>query len=181
MNWKAMVVAFAGAAGLLFLLVFGLSHDPRAVPTPMIGNPAPEFALETLSGDTLHLSKAGDLPLVINFWASWCVPCQEEHPLLVALNQEYRGQVRLIGVVYQDTRANANEWYRQRGGDWTNVLDPGSKTAIEFGVRGVPETFFVSRDRRILHHQPGPVTPELLRYWMPRLQAGKDSAKAPRT
>src|SRR5688572_27087413 len=135
-----MAVAFGAATGLLILLMFGLSRDPRAVPTPMIGNAAPEFALQTLSGDTLRLSKPTDLPLVVNFWASWCIPCQYEHPLLVALEEEYKGRLRIVGVVYQDTRTNATNWMQERGGRWTNVLDPRSRTAIEYGVRGVPET-----------------------------------------
>lgn len=174
-----MAVAFSAAAGLILLLVFGLFHDPRAVPTPMVGNAAPSWALQTLAGDTLTLSEAGDLPLVVNFWASWCIPCQQEHPLLVALDQEYKGRLRVVGVVYQDTRSNALEWMRERGGSWTNVLDPRSRTAIEYGVRGVPETFFVHRDGRILYHHPGPVTPEILQVWTAQLLTADSTARAP--
>lgn len=181
MNWKAMAVALSAAAALLALLVFGLFHDPRAVPTPMIGNPAPEFTLETLSGDTLRLSKATDLPLVVNFWASWCIPCQYEHPLLVALEKEYDGRVRIVGIVYQDTRANAMNWIQERGGGWTNVLDIRSRTAIEYGVRGVPETFFITPDGRILHHLVGPLSPEALQTWIPRLLASDSVTTAPKT
>lgn len=176
-----MAVALSAAAALLVLLVFGLFRDPRAVPTPMIGNAAPEFALQTLAGDTLRLSKAGDRPLVVNFWASWCIPCQYEHPLLVALDEEYQGRVRVVGIVYQDTRTNAMKWIHERGGSWTNVLDPRSRTAIEYGVRGVPETFFITRDGRILHHLVGPVSPEALQTWIPRLLAADSTARAPKT
>lgn len=169
------------AAGFLGLLVYGLVWgDPRAVPTPMVGGPAPDFALETLSGDTLRLSEAGDQPLVINFWASWCIPCQDEHPLLVDYSVAYKGRIRLIGIVYQDTRANAERWIRERGGDWTNALDLRSQTAIEYGVRGVPETFFITRDRQVLQHLPMPMTPAVLRFWTDSLLAlGK--TKAPGT
>ena len=177
-----MAVAFGAAAGFLSLLFFGLVWgNPRGVPTPMIGNPAPAFALPTLAGDTLKLSNAGDLPLVINFWASWCLPGQDEHPLLIRYDEAYRGRVRLIGVVYQDTRANAERWIRERGGSWTNALDQRSRTAIEYGVRGVPETFFITRDRRVLYHLPMPVTEEILRFWTDSLLATGTTARAPGT
>ncbi|MBI4419720.1 MAG: redoxin domain-containing protein [Gemmatimonadetes bacterium] len=172
--WK-IVLPLAGLP-IVGLLAWGLTQDPRAAPTPLVGASAPEFALETLAGDTLRLADLGSQPLLVNYWASWCLPCRDEHPLLVRANQEYGTRIRVIGVVYQDTRGNAMRWYQERGGDWTNVLDPRSRTAIEWGVRGVPETFFVSRDRRILYHHVGPVTPPILGTWIPRLLAPDSTA-----
>jgi cytochrome c biogenesis protein CcmG/thiol:disulfide interchange protein DsbE len=173
--WK-IVIPLAGLP-IVWLLGWGLTQDPRAVPTPMVGTPAPEFAKETLKGDTMHLADFGDTPLVINFWASWCIPCADEHPVLVDFERRYHGRVRLVGVLYEDTKANGLRWYREKGGDWTNLMDPRGRMAIDYGVRGVPETFFITRDRRILYHLPKPVTPEVLDTWVSKLLAA-DSAKA---
>ncbi|MBI4502363.1 MAG: redoxin domain-containing protein [Gemmatimonadetes bacterium] len=174
--WK-IVIPLAGVP-LLLLLAWGMGQDPRAVPTPLVGTTAPDFSRETLQGDTLRLSDLGDTPLVINFWASWCIPCAEEHPLLVDFERRYHGRIRLIGVVYEDTRANAIRWYQERGGNWTNVMDPRGRMAIDYGVRGVPETFFITRDRRILLHLPKPVTYDVLELWASKILA-PDSTTTP--
>jgi len=81
------------------------------------------------------------------------------------------GRVRLIGVLYEDTKANGLRWYQEKGGHWTNLLDPRGRMAIDYGVRGVPETFFITRDRHILYHLPRPVTPEILDTWVAKLLA----------
>ena len=167
--WK-IVLPLAGLP-IVGLLAWGLTQDPHAVPTPLVGTPAPDFAKETLQGDTFRLASVGDVPVVINFWASWCVPCQEEHPILVDFERRYRGRVRLIGVLYEDTRSNGIRWYQERGGSWTNILDPRGRLAIEYGVRGVPETFFITGDRHILYHYPRPVTPDTLEVWVSKLLA----------
>ena len=171
--WK-IVIPLAGLPVLL-LLAWGLGQDPRAVPTPLVGTPALDFAKETLEGDTLRLADLGNTPVVINFWASWCIPCGDEHPLLVDFEQRYHGRVRLIGVLYEDSKANGLRWYKEKGGQWTNLLDPRGRMAIDYGVRGVPETFFITRDRHILYHLPRPVTPEILETCVTKLLAA-DSA-----
>ncbi len=179
--WK-IVVPLAGLP-ILAVLAWGLTRDPRDnVPTPLVGRPALPFAGETLKGDTLRLSDTGDLPLVINFWATWCIPCQEEHQYLVDFERRYKGRVRVIGVLFQDTRANGIRWQQERGGDWTNIMDPRSRMAIDYGVRGVPETFFITRDRRVLHHYPKPVDPQVLEFWTSKLLVPDSTAiKSPST
>jgi len=84
-----------------------------------------------------------------------------------------------VGVVYEDTRANAIRWYQERGGDWTNVMDPRGRMAIDYGVRGVPETFFITRDRRILLHLPKPVTYDVLELWASKILAPDSTTAAP--
>lgn len=174
MSWKSVMGGAVGV-GLVALLAFGLSRDPAYVPSPLIDNPAPRFALETLDGDTVRLADLlGDV-VVVNFWASWCLACIDEHPLLVQTEQLFKDRgVHVVGVVYQDTRENARRWMHQRGGSWANGLDRRSRTAIEYGVRGVPETFFVARDGRVVYRQIGPVTGEVLGTLLPALLA--DSA-----
>ena len=174
--WK-IVIPLAGLP-VVALLWWGLWQDPRAVPTPLVGTRALDFTKETLQGDTVRLKDLGNTPLVLNFWASWCIPCGEEHPLLVDFERRYHGKIRLVGVLYEDTKANGLRWYKERGGDWTNLLDPHGHMAIDYGVRGVPETFFITRDRRILYHLPKPVTPEDLDTWVTKLLADDSSSAA---
>lgn len=174
MNWRGVMGGVAGLA-LVALLAFGLSRDPNAVPNPLTGTVAPAFTLESLDGDTLDLADYAGGVVLLNFWASWCLACIDEHPLLVQVDRVYEGQdVHVLGVVYQDTRSNAQRWMQQRGGDWPNLLDYGSRVAIAYGVRGVPETFFIGRDGRVAFRQIGPITPELVATLIPRLLA--DSA-----
>ncbi len=184
--WKVVLVLLLAGMPILGLLTYGEwrvthGHDPREAPTPLVGKAAAEFSRETLKGDTVRLADLGNQPLVINFWASWCIPCQEEHPLLIDFERRYHGRVRLVGVLYEDTRSNGIRWFQERGGDWTNLLDPRGKLAIEYGVRGVPETFFITRDRCILHHHPAPVTPEVLDEWVTKLLATDSTTHAPCT
>ena len=174
MNWKRLLLPLAGLP-VVALLAFGLTRDATLVPSPLPGRAAPDFVRETLNGDSLRLSSLRGHVVVLNFWASWCIPCLQEHPLLVAADERWRDQgLRLVGVVYQDTPANAREWLRERGGSWTHVLDPGSRLSIEYGLFGVPETFFIDRNGQVAYKQIGPVSAEILAHWIERLLA--DSA-----
>src|SRR2546426_5677990 len=136
------------------------------------GKPAPDFALQTLAGDSLRLGDLKGQVVLVNFWASWCLACRAEHGVLVSTAKRYRDRgVRIVGVVYEDSRDNARAWMAERGGDWPNVLDVGSRTAIQYGLFGVPETFFVGRDGRILYKQIGPLDSGVVELWVPRLLA----------
>jgi cytochrome c biogenesis protein CcmG/thiol:disulfide interchange protein DsbE len=170
MNWKAMAAALA-AVGFILLLAFGMTRDPRAMPSALVGQPAPDFTLQTLAGDTFRLSSLAGTPRMVNFWATWCIPCQDEHPLLIQVSNRYRGELEVIGVVYQDTRRNVERRYRQRGGEWTNVMDPGSRTAIEYGVFGVPETFFITREGTIAHRSYV-LYPDSMAIWLGKILTG---------
>jgi cytochrome c biogenesis protein CcmG/thiol:disulfide interchange protein DsbE len=115
----------------------------------------------------------------VNFWASWCLACRAEHPVLVDAAKRYRDQgLRVIGVAYQDSRDDARAWIAERGGDWPNVLDVGSHTAIKYGLFGVPETFCVGRDGRILYKQIGPLDRDVIDRWVPKLLAATGGSQA---
>lgn len=160
--WR-MVCGLVFAVLLIILLASGFGRDPSAIVSPLINHPAPGFTLRTLDGTSLSLARYRGHPVVLNFWASWCTACKIEHPYLVAAWQYYQPKgVAFVGVVYEDSAANAGAFMKQYGGGWPDVLDPGGTTAINYGVYGVPETFFIDRRGIIRYKSTGPVTPSLL-------------------
>lgn len=152
------------AVPFLALLAYGLTRDVYVLPSPLVDAPAPGFHLATLSGDSLSLEELHGNVVILNFWASWCLPCRAEHDVFRRVESEYaeRG-VRIVGVVYQDDPESARRFMRVLGGSWPSVLDPATRTAIDYGVYGVPETFFLDREGRIAHKHVGAVTWELVR------------------
>lgn len=158
------------AAPLVALLALGFGHDPNAVASPLLNHRAPNVTLKTLDGKTLHLSALRGRPIVLNFWASWCLGCKLEHPYLVQAWQIYGPEgVAFVGVLFDDTVANARAFLRQRGGGWPTLQDPGQVTAIDYGVSAVPETFFIDRRGIVRYKSTGMVTPSLLRLEIMRL------------
>jgi len=154
--------AVAGAVGLLTaLFVFGLGHDPTVVRSALLGRPAPPFSLPPLeaSGGTVTLSSLRGQVVVVNFWASWCADCRVEHPSLQAAWQRYQDQgVVFVGVPFEDRRPASLRYAHAMGGGWPLVQDPGARTALAYGVYGVPETFVIGADGRVVFKQVGPVS-----------------------
>lgn len=179
MSWKKILLP-ASAIPIVALLAYGLTRDPKAIPSPLPGKPAPLFRLATLDTDTIALADLQGRVVILNFWASWCLACIDEHPYLIEAHERYRERgVSLLGVVYQDSRENALRWMRGMGGDWPSVLDPGARTAIDYGVYGVPETFFVARDGRVAYKQLGPVNRRILTTWIEKLLAAPEGGPLP--
>ena len=148
------VIAFA------LLLATGLGRDPRELPSELVGQAAPGFRLPRLGGGGgIGLASLRGQVVVVNFWASWCLACREEHPALLAAWDRYRERgVVLIGIDFEDTEDAALAYAAEMGGDWPLVTDPGSRTAIAYGVFGVPETFVVAPDGTISAKRIGAVT-----------------------
>lgn len=168
--------ALAGAgvaAVLLVALGFGLTRNARELPAVSVGKPAAEFSLESLAGEQVTSDSFRGRPLVINFWASWCTECRKEHPLLMAAHDRLSERVAFLGIVFQDSAANARGYLVEMGdistGSYPNLLDPGSRTAIDYGVYGVPETFFVDRRGIVVAKRVGRVTEEILARELARL------------
>ena len=155
------LLVFVVLAGFLAI---GLKLDPREVPSPLIGKPAPAFDLPQLAAPDQRLA-AKDLRgqvWLLNVWASWCVACRQEHPLLVELGKT--GQVKLYGLNYKDKREDALGWLNNYGNPYLkSVSDTEGLVGIDYGVYGVPETFVIDKQGLIRHKQIGPVTPESLR------------------
>ena len=151
--------------GIIFTNRFG--SDPTLVASPLIGQPAGEIALERLDGTgEFRLAEAqGDI-VVVNFWASWCLACRTEHDALVRAAATYGEDlgVTFVGVLIQDQAAAGNAWLDEMGRSpqFTYVDDDRSRASLEFGVLGVPETFFIDRDGTIVGKVSGPVNGPLL-------------------
>jgi cytochrome c biogenesis protein CcmG/thiol:disulfide interchange protein DsbE len=147
------VMAFA------LLLASGLGRDPRELPSELIADRAPEFALPELGGQGDISGPTEGQVFVVNFWASWCEECRLEHPALAAAWDRYRERgVVFVGVVFEDGEESALQYAGEQGGDWPLVMDPGSRTAIAYGVFGVPETFVIGPDGTIAAKTVGEVT-----------------------
>jgi len=142
-NRKVLLIGLILVAPLIVMLASGLRHDPREVVSPLIGRPAPEFALSDLEGRRLALEDLRGQPAVVNFWATWCQPCAAENPIFSALARRYDGRVRFVSVIYQDSPEAIRAYERERGSWGRTLVDPESRTAIRYGVYGVPETFLI--------------------------------------
>ena len=148
---------------LAVFLGIGLTKNPREVPSPLIGKPVPQFSLPPVKGRALGLSSAdleGEVALV-NVFASWCVACREEHPVLLELGR--KGLVPIHGLNYKDKPDDAEGWLNRLGDPYTHTgADMSGRVGIDWGVYGVPETFVVDRGGRIAYKHIGPITPQAL-------------------
>jgi cytochrome c biogenesis protein CcmG, thiol:disulfide interchange protein DsbE len=152
---------FAVVLGFLFV---GLGLNPREVPSPLIGKPAPAFKLVRLDDPAQSVSRDDLLGKVwmLNVWASWCAPCREEHPLVIDIAR--RQLLPVYGLNYKDQGQAARAWLANLGDPYqATLVDADGRVGIDFGVYGVPETFIVDRQGIIRFKHTGPLTPEVLR------------------
>jgi len=174
-NAKRALIGALAVVPIVLLLQFGLRHDPHEIASPLPGRPAPSFSLPVFvqgtaaerlgsSLDTARLAALKGDVVVLNFWASWCLACRDEHPALGEVASRYAGtDVHFFGVLYNDTPRNGREWLDRMGPvSYPSLLDPGARTAINYGLYGVPETFFIGRDGKVAYKHVGPLTPAVL-------------------
>jgi cytochrome c biogenesis protein CcmG/thiol:disulfide interchange protein DsbE len=160
LRWLLVPVVVLPIGWLLFT---GFSLDPRAVASPLIGQPAPSWTYTTLDGEQLSSADLAGRPYVVNFWASWCAPCVDEHPVLATAWDEHADELAIIGVLYSDSAANAQSFLDRYGRTgYPTLLDESGALAIDFGVVGPPETFFVDADGIVRDKQTGPLTTETM-------------------
>ncbi len=148
---------------LIVLLAVGLTRNPREVPSPLVGKPAPAFELPKLADPAARFSPAemkGKVWL-LNVWASWCVACRDEHPVLVEFAKTR--QAPLVGLNYKDPRDDALKWLARYGDPYLlSAADTAGRVGIDYGVYGVPETYVIDKAGVIRFKQIGPVTPAIL-------------------
>ena len=179
---KKFLIPLALFLGLVVFLAIGLKRDPREIPSPLIGQPAPAFELKQLDSDDMW--RPADMQgkvWLLNVWASWCVACRDEHPVLVAFSREHA--VPIIGLNYKEiqpqetalaqlpapeklhaARERARQWLIKHGGNpyQVSVMDLDGRVGIQYGVYGVPETYVIDRQGVIRFKHVGAVTPALM-------------------
>jgi cytochrome c biogenesis protein CcmG/thiol:disulfide interchange protein DsbE len=154
----AVVILCVGAL-FVVLLATGFREDPGAITSPLIRKPAAPFTLRSMNGNReISLAQFRGRPVILNFSASWCIDCRIDQQYLSAAWEQYKGQhLAFISVLYEDSAAGMRSFIRQYGGGWPVLRDPGQQTAINYGVYGVPETFFIDRKGVIVDKATGPV------------------------
>lgn len=180
---KKFLIPIALFLGLVVFLAVGLNRDPHEIPSPLVGKPAPEFSLNTLDPDAPKFSPQDMRGKVwmLNVWATWCVACREEHPVLVAFSKV--NQLPIVGLSYKEiqpqdepagrkfspeeklklARERSEIWLKRHGNPYTlSVLDLDGRVGIDYGVYGVPETYVIDKAGVIRYKRVGVVTPELL-------------------
>lgn len=161
MNRLLLIIPALIVLALLLVLAVGLQQNPREVPSPLVGKPAPAFRLPVLGESALKLGteQLPGQPVLVNVWASWCVACLEEHPLLLEVSRS--GQARIIGLNYKDDEQDALGWLQKHGNPYYwSVQDRDGQVGINWGVYGVPETFVLDAQGVIRHKHIGPIKPE---------------------
>ena len=157
------LIPLAAFFALATMLALGLKLDPREVPSPLIDKPAPKFSLARLddASKTVRLDDMHGKVWMLNVWASWCVACREEHPMLVEFSK--KKLVPIYGLDYKDQRADANAWLANFGNPYdASLFDDEGRVGIDFGVYGVPETFVIDQNGVIRMKHIGPLTEEAL-------------------
>jgi cytochrome c biogenesis protein CcmG/thiol:disulfide interchange protein DsbE len=148
---------------LVVLLAVGLTLNPREVPSPLVGKPAPDFELPQLldPDKTFSPQQMAGKVWLLNVWASWCPPCVEEHPVVTALAKG--GAVPVYGLNYKDRREDGTAWLRKFGDPFVaSAYDPNGRIAIDYGVYGTPETYLIDKQGVIRYKRIGPLTPQIV-------------------
>jgi cytochrome c biogenesis protein CcmG/thiol:disulfide interchange protein DsbE len=143
-GWIAAPIA-VGLLGLVGVLAMSPQASTRVAPSPLVGRVAPDARGETIDGTSADLADLRGRWVIVNFFATWCVPCREEHPALVAFSQRHSqiGDAEVFGIVYADDTGAVRDFRDEEGGDWPMLVDADGRVALDFGVSGVPESFLI--------------------------------------
>ncbi len=163
-SWLRWAIPLA-VVPVLLLLAYGFKTDPHEIPSPLLNRPAAAFSLTTFTGTSVSLESLRGKVVMLNFWASWCVPaCYEEAPTLERTWRDYKDKgVTVVGVDIQDKEEAAREFLARFEHSFPNAPDPRGRVAVDYGVYGVPETFFIDRKGRVRFKVVGALTDEAAR------------------
>lgn len=162
-NVPLFLVGAAVIGGLVYVLGAGFGKDPHAVPFMLTGKAAPDFTLARVDDkSTVTLADVTKKPLILNFWSTWCVPCRSEHPVLEWGFKKFGDKIDFVGVIYQDTHENVDELLKRQPALYTQLFDEPGRAAVDYGLAGVPETYFISTDKVIRYKHVGPIGAEKL-------------------
>ena len=163
MPWRRILLTFIAIVPLIAILAYGFFHDPRYIPSPMVGRSAPPFTLTLFNGDKLSLADLRGKVVFVNFWASWCPPClAEAKELELAWRELDNKDVVFIGIQIQDTEQNGRAFVNEFNITYPTGLDASGRIAIDYGVWGIPESFFVDPDGRITYKHVGGIGPAVV-------------------
>jgi len=165
-SWKLWIV-WSSIFALIGLLGFGFTMDPKKIPSPLIGKSAPNFKIKLLNGERkISLNNFKGKAILLNFWASWCQECKIEAKILETFHKKYdlgKGKIKIIGIGIQDTPSKAKDFINHFGKTYFVGLDDDKgNIALEYGIYGVPETFFIDPQGKIFYKHIGIVSMELL-------------------
>lgn len=168
LNTGSKLVVLIIMLTILTILGYALFGKRGAIKvSPLVGKKAPEFTLNLFNGEKLTLSELKGKTILLNFWASWCMPCRQEALALEESWQKYRDDnVVFIGVNVWDDNSNALSYMKKYGGEYPHGIDPAEEIQVDYGVGGVPETFFIDSSGIITDKYDGPLTPEIIEYFM---------------
>jgi len=169
-KWPILLVGLVLIVGLVMVLASGFGKNPNALPDARTGDRAPAFALGDLDGERWTLEELSGRPVVLNFWATWCGPCKLEHPLLLSAARAYPDVV-FLGVVYSDEPGKARRYLDEQGSAYPHLVDPDGRVALDYGVGGVPETYFIDRSGMIVQKVAAPLVPQVIRPALDRIRA----------
>lgn len=162
-NRRVLLVGLVVVACVIGVLLLNLGRDPHSIRSPLIGRPAPAFALVPVGGGAPVTSDSlRGRPVVVNFWATWCAPCLEEHETLQRTASALGRDVQFLGVVYEDEEERVKAFQQRYGATYPSLLDPEGKAAIAYGVGGVPETYFIDAAGVIRAKYAFPLNPETM-------------------
>ncbi|HVF31775.1 MAG TPA: TlpA disulfide reductase family protein [Acidimicrobiales bacterium] len=179
-RWIAVGVAVLAVAFLL-VLATRQSAEESASDSPLLGKPAPEVTGPDLGGDIVRLSQLRGRYVLLNFFASWCVPCEREHDDLIRFQESHAGanDATVLAVLFDDEVDDALDFFERRGGAWPVLQDPGGKVSLDFGVRGPPESFLISPEGVVLSRIIGEVSSDGLERLLAEAEQLRSEAQGP--
>ena len=178
MSWRRLIIVLITIGSLLGILAYGFNRDPRYISSPLLGRQASPFTLLLFDGRQLSLADLRGKIVFVTFWASWCPPCRAEATELEAAWQRFKDRdVVFLGINIQDTEENARAFLKEFNISYLNGRDPTGKVAIEYGVWGIPEAFFIDRRGQITYKHVGTLGPDVVAIKLEEASSSLVSAK----